>query len=74
MCFRQAHKKGNMAKFKCNHSGNVFEFTTEHDIETMREHSEYSEELPETKPKKVKQDASTISRNNTNTSGKDNSF
>lgn len=32
-----------MAKFKCNQSGNVFEFLTEHDIKTMRTHPGYSE-------------------------------
>ena len=31
------------AKFRCKQSGNVFEFFTEHDIKTMREHSEYDE-------------------------------
>jgi len=36
-----------MAKFKCNHSGNVFEFTNEHDIKTMRTHNEYTEVIPE---------------------------
>lgn len=30
-------------RFKCNQSGNVFEFFTDHDIKTMRAHSEYSE-------------------------------
>jgi hypothetical protein len=30
-------------KFRCNQSGNVFEFFTEHDIKTMRAHSEYTE-------------------------------
>ncbi len=30
-------------KFKCNQSGNVFEFFTEHDIKTMKEHSGYTE-------------------------------
>jgi|VirMetMinimDraft_7_1064189.scaffolds.fasta_scaffold103141_3 hypothetical protein len=55
-----------MAKFKCNQSGNVFEFSSAHDITTMREHSEYSEveETPVVKPKKVKQDATSISRDN----------
>ena len=32
-----------MAKFKDNATGNVFEFITEHDIKTMREHPEYTE-------------------------------
>lgn len=32
-----------MVKFKCNQSGNIFEFTSEHDIKTMRTHTEYSE-------------------------------
>ena len=76
MCFKQAHKKGTMAKFKCNQSGNVFEFSSAHDVATMRDHSEYSEveETPVVKPKKVKQDATSISRNNTYTSSQDNSL
>lgn len=54
-----------MAKFKCNLSGNVFEFEHEHDIKTMRTHAEYTEVIPKevvepvAKPKKaatVKQD------------------
>lgn len=32
-----------MAKFKDNATGNVFEFTLDHDIKTMREHPEYTE-------------------------------
>lgn len=36
-------------KFKCNHSGNVFEYFTEHDIKTMRAHSEYTEVIEEEK-------------------------
>jgi hypothetical protein len=32
-----------MAKFKCIHTGNVFTFTVEHDIESMRKHQEYRE-------------------------------
>jgi hypothetical protein len=32
-----------MAKFKCIHTGNVFTFTVEHDIESMRKHQEYQE-------------------------------
>ena len=32
-----------MAKFKDTATGNVFEFTTEHDIQTMRKHPEYTE-------------------------------
>lgn len=34
-------------KFKCNQSGNVFEFFTAHDIKTMRDHSEYTEVVEE---------------------------
>lgn len=37
-----------MAKFKDNATGNVFEFTNEHDIKTMRQHAEYTE-VTETK-------------------------
>lgn len=33
-------------KFKCKHTGNVFEFFHDHDIKTMREHSEYEEVKP----------------------------
>lgn len=45
-----------MAKFKDKATGNIFEFTTEHDIKTMREHSEYEEVKEETKQsKKTKQ-------------------
>jgi hypothetical protein len=32
-----------MAKFKCISSGNIFEFKSEHDISSMRTHSEYEE-------------------------------
>lgn len=32
-----------MAKFKCNLSGNIFEFTAEYDIADMREHPQYTE-------------------------------
>ena len=34
-----------MAKFKCHHTGNIVEFTTEHDILTMQKHTEYTEVL-----------------------------
>lgn len=64
-----------MAKFKCNQSGNVFEFLLDHDIKTMRTHSEYTEVVEatqevvaEVKPnKKVKQDETSIGRNSINT-------
>ncbi len=32
-----------MAKFKDIATGNIFEFTQEHDIQTMRKHPEYIE-------------------------------
>ena len=32
-----------MAKFRCNYTGNVFEFKLEHDVKTMREHPDYTE-------------------------------
>jgi hypothetical protein len=32
-----------MAKFKCIHTGGVYTFTAEHDIESMRKHPEYQE-------------------------------
>lgn len=60
-----------MAKFKCNHSGNIVEFLLEHDIKTMRSHPEYTEVVEEETPvkttKKVKQDETSISRDSTNT-------
>jgi hypothetical protein len=60
-----------MAKFKCNHSGNIVEFLLEHDIKTMRVHPEYTEVVVEETPvktttKKVKQDETNIGRNDTN--------
>jgi hypothetical protein len=36
-----------MARFKDNASGNVFEFNSEHDIQTMRKHPEYTEVIEE---------------------------
>lgn len=52
-----------MVKFKCNQSGNIFEFVNDHDIKTMRAHPEYSEVVedpeikkPTVKPSKVKTD------------------
>lgn len=55
-----------MAKFKCKYSNGIYEFTFEHDIKSMREHSDYeevAEDTPaakeETKPsKKVAKDGS----------------
>jgi predicted RNase H-like nuclease (RuvC/YqgF family) len=32
-----------MARFKDIATGNIFEFTSEHDIQTMRKHPEYTE-------------------------------
>lgn len=43
-----------MAKFKDKATGNIFEFTTDHDIRTMREHSEYVEVIEEVKEKPSK--------------------
>lgn len=42
-----------MAKFKDKATGNIFEFTSDHDIKTMREHFEY-EEVKEEEKKVVK--------------------
>ena len=39
-----------MAKFKDNATGNVFEFTSPHDIESMRNHPEYTEVVVEQEP------------------------
>ena len=36
-----------MAKFKDIATGNVFEFTLQHDIDTMRKHPEYTEVIEE---------------------------
>lgn len=38
-----------MAKFRDKATGNIFEFYTEHDIKTMRVHSEYEEVIEEVK-------------------------
>lgn len=39
-----------MAKFKSIQTGDVYEFTQAHDIETMRKHNEYVEVKEEEKP------------------------
>lgn len=50
-----------MAKFKCKHTGCVYEWTEEETIANMRKHAEYEEVFvvsptaPEPKPKKVKE-------------------
>ena len=50
-----------MAKFKCVHSGCVYELTETEAIENMRAHDEYDEEITKVipavppKPKKVKE-------------------
>lgn len=36
-----------MAHFKCIQSGNILEFTQEHEIAEMRKHSGYAEVMPE---------------------------
>ena len=46
-----------MAKFKCKHTGCVYEWTDEQTVEDMRKHDEYEEEVvvvakPAPKPKK----------------------
>ena len=41
-----------MAKFKDKATGNVFEFTSEHDIQSMRKHPEYEEVKEEQKQSK----------------------
>jgi hypothetical protein len=50
-----------MAKFQCLATKNVYEFTQEHDIKTMREHKEYAEiiEAPKEEPKPVKKPVAT---------------
>ena len=37
-----------MAYFKCIQSGNILEFTQEHEIAEMRKHGGYAEVVPET--------------------------
>ena len=67
-------KFSSAVRFKCQQSGNVFEFNLEHDIKTMRMHSGYTEVVEDpvaevtVKPnKKVKQDETSISRNSIRT-------
>lgn len=40
-------KFNSAVRFKCNQSGNIFEFFTDHDINTMRKHPEYTEIVQE---------------------------
>ena len=48
-----------MAKFKDNATGNVFEFTLAHDIDTMRKHPEYIEVVEEQEPPVLKKPLTT---------------
>lgn len=43
-----------MAKFKCNYTGQIYEFTAENDITDMRRHPEYSEVVEEVKKEEPK--------------------
>jgi hypothetical protein len=57
------------ATFKCNKTGNTVTFKSQYDIESMREHPEYTEVLQEIvvqqpqrgRPKKVVEDTETDS-------------
>jgi hypothetical protein len=42
-------------KFKCKHTGNIVEFTSEHDIKSMLTHPEYTVVTEETKQEVVKE-------------------
>ena len=42
-----------MVKFKCKHTGQVYTYVSDHDIEMMREHAEY-EELEQEEEAEVK--------------------
>lgn len=39
-----------MVKFKCKHTGNVYTYSDDMDIKTMREHEEYEELKTEEEP------------------------
>lgn len=48
-------------KFKCKLSGCVYEFTTEHDVKTMKEHPDYVEYVEEAvKPVMIKKNKPTV--------------
>lgn len=42
-----------MAKFRCNETGNIVEFTSEYDIKSMRTNLEYTEVVEEVKEQAV---------------------
>lgn len=42
-----------MAKFRCIHSGNVFVFESQHDINDLRKHPEYVEVIEQDKVQSV---------------------
>lgn len=46
-----------MAKFKCKLSDCVYEFTSEHDIKTMKEHPDYVEVVEVVEEAQVKRTA-----------------
>ncbi len=43
-----------MAKFRCNESGNVIEFSSDYDIKVMRANMEYTEVVEEPKKEQYK--------------------
>lgn len=47
-------------KFKCKLTGCVYEFTTEHDIKTMKEHPDYTEVAEETPKPAAKKAAKSV--------------
>lgn len=47
-------------KFKCKLTGCVYEFTTEHDIKTMKEHPDYTEVVEEAPKPAAKKAAKSV--------------
>lgn len=62
-----------MAKFKCIHSGNVFVFESEYDIQGLRKHPDYTEvvETKEADKEPLKADKNSVKRTYNKVKSKD---
>ena len=55
-----------MVKFKCKHTGNIYTYTDDMDIKTMREHEEYEELIEIKEVKQSLKKSKNVSENTDN--------
>jgi hypothetical protein len=51
-----------MAKFRCNETGNVIEFSSDYDVKAMRNNTEYTEVIEELKKEAQKQEIKKVTK------------